>query len=123
MVAVGLLAPLTIHAPFVFLLAQGDVERWILLSLAIVGHAHLVLAAMYVYFAHRASKLDSDALVAARSRLEWSAWGATVAASAVPGIVFLCLPPVLTAVTGLLFNPLLCRGMVKMIVAERHDLA
>jgi hypothetical protein len=123
MVAVGLLAPLSIHAPFAFMLAHGEVDRWILLSLAIVGHAHLVLAAMYVYFARRASKLDSEALVAARSRLEWSAWGATVAASAVPGIVFLLIPPVLTAVTGLLFNPVLCRGMVKTIVAERRDLA
>jgi hypothetical protein len=46
-----------------------------------------------------------------------------VTASAAPGIVFLCIPPVLTAVTGLLFNPILCRGMVKTIVAERRALA
>jgi hypothetical protein len=123
MVAIALLAPLTIHLPFVCLLSPRGLDKWILLSLAIVGHAHLVLAAMYVRFAHRASKLDSPALGAARSRLEWSAWGATVAASAVPGIVFILLPPVFTALTGLLFNPLLCRGMVKTIVAERSVLA
>jgi hypothetical protein len=122
MSSVGLLAPLTIHAPVVFLIARGEVDSWILLSLAIVGHAHLVLAAWYVYFAHRASKLDSDALIRARSRLEWSAWGLTVALSVVPGAMFLFIPPVLTAVTGLLFNPLLCRWMVKTIVSERSAL-
>jgi hypothetical protein len=119
MIAVGLLAPLTIHLPFAASVGRDAGDGWIALSMLIVGHAHLALAFMYARFARRAKHLSSDALALARSNMEWSAWGIAVAVSAVPGIVFVLIPPVLTAVTGLLFNPILFRSMTRAILAER----
>jgi hypothetical protein len=124
MIAVALLAPLTLHFPVAVLLDAGaKFDDWIMMSLAIVGHAHLALAAMYARFAYKARKLDSVTLDLDRSAFGWGAWCVAVGVSAVPGIVLFVIPPILTAVTGLVFNPLLFWAMTRTIIGERQALA
>jgi hypothetical protein len=124
MIGVGMLAPLTIHfIAWMMLRPYSDVDIWIVLSLVIVGHAHLTLAFLYARFATRAGRLSDDELAAQRSRFEWRTYGFTVLASAIPGALLFAIPPVLTAATALVFHPLLFRTMTRTILAERQALA
>ncbi len=95
LMAIALVGPLTLHAPFAIL---GDNLRtfatWIALSSAIVGHAHLVLAGLSARYAVQLGR-DPHMTGGAGRALGW-----TVLASAIPGVVFLALPPILTAITG-----------------------
>lgn len=98
LVAAALLGPLTLHAPF-FLGATRPAHefgQWILLSAMIVGHAHLAFA----HFAHRyARKLTSGQPLGTEPALK--TWGKTILVSAIPGILLMGIPPIITAVTGI----------------------
>jgi hypothetical protein len=98
--ALSLLMPLTIHLLFAVVNWQrlDGFAQWMAYSGAIVGHAHLTLCVLSVLYAH---KLCRNEHVGGG----WKEYGITVAVSAVPGVVFLLLPPILTAVTGLAFAP------------------
>ncbi len=62
----------------------------------IVGHAHLVFACL----AHRhVRSLTSGAPIAAHAAIK--TWALTVLAAAVPGILLVAIPPIITGVTGL----------------------
>lgn len=97
LMAIALLGPLTLHAPFALVGngAQGF-ATWIGLSSTIVGHAHLVYAGLA---ARHAVKLGRDPHMTGGPGRTLAF---TVAASCVPGILLLALPPILTAVTGAL---------------------
>jgi hypothetical protein len=125
MIAVSLLAPLTIHAFVATILgaSAAHFDEWIAISLVVVGHAHLAHAWRCYAFATGARVLDADELMLARPRAEWRAFGIAVVVSALPGALLYLIPPILTAGTGILFNPILFRGMTRTIVAERRALA
>ncbi len=125
MMAVALLAPLTIHFLVFDLLGHGTAssfDPWIKMSLLFVGHAHLALAAGCHRFAREAALSPGGALTQARSPAEWRAFEYAVVAAVFPSSLLALIPPVLTAATGLVFNPLLFRGMTRTIVAEREVL-
>jgi hypothetical protein len=124
MVAVGLLAPLTLHAAFRVLIGVGpDLDEWIRLSLVLVGHAHLVLAYLLWRLATKACGLAVAELRREGRRARWPILGLTVLASALPGALLFLIPPALTAVTGVAFIPLLTRIMLDKLGAERWILA
>lgn len=132
MVAVALVAPLSIH----LLVALGllsvslySFSHWIVTSLILVGHAHLTLA---VFAAVHAGRLQGELDQGRRSPSEriplngaprglvallW-----TVGASAIPGVVLLCIPPLLVALTGLLFVPWIFHWASQRAVSERKQL-
>jgi hypothetical protein len=108
LVMLSLLAPLSIHlgVAMAFLgVSMNEFGQWILTSAALVGHAHLTLALFSVFHVVRVQReLDAGTRVAGASRgLVALLW--TVGASAIPGVVLLCVPPLLVAMTGLLFVP------------------
>jgi hypothetical protein len=125
MMAVAFLAPLSLHLLVALFYSGGlqGYDKWIEMSLVIVGHAHVALAIFYAVFAAKACRLDAAALEAQRSRREWSIYGWVVLVSAVPGVVLFGLPPIITAVTALFFHPLLFRGMTGTMIKERAALA
>jgi hypothetical protein len=125
LIAISLLAPLTLHLLVWALVARrndalASFDDWMRVSMVVVGHAHLVLAFLGYRFASRACQLSTDELEAARSGAEWRAYGFAVLASALPGAVLFLIPPVLTALTGLLFNPLAYRLLTGAVVQERR---
>lgn len=116
LVAAALLGPLTLHAIVYVLVCRAwlwSFDGWIALSLAIVGHAHLVLA----WMSHRFAKGVS---AATWRKDAWRAYGYTVLASAIPGLVLFLIPPILTAITGLLVIPLAFRTAAVAVEAERR---
>ncbi|MEM1030916.1 MAG: hypothetical protein AAGN82_11235 [Myxococcota bacterium] len=122
-VAVALLGPLTLHLPFVIDMADldafgpsflEDFGTWVLLSSAIVGHAHLVFAiACY----RQAVRLIDGAISPTRAAVVAVMWA--VLAAAIPGIVLLALPPILTLVTGAVLGPVVFTRAQRTLDQER----
>lgn len=109
LVAMSLLGPLTLHFPFAATadVSARDYGEWIQLSGMIVGIAHLVLAGMSVRYVSRLLAAQDTGVPLVLHR-EWMfALGIVVVASCLPGIVFLAIPPVLTAVTGVVLVPMM----------------
>jgi hypothetical protein len=104
LVGLALVAPLSLHAPL-FLLAPDEgmssLHSWITASVFLVGLAHLTLAVMSYRFARRLHR----GLVLAADRESLLALCVTIAAGCVPGVFFAGIPPILVAITGLLFVP------------------
>jgi len=126
MIAIALLAPLTIHLIVYGLVGQlrglDGFDRWIGLSLVVVGHAHLTLAYLGWRFAKNAHALYRGDIARGAAGSGWSAYGYTVLASALPGAFLYLLPPILTAVTGLFIASPLFGAMTRALVRERHTL-
>jgi hypothetical protein len=130
MIAISLLAPLTVHGlAFVGFLAGvnnvdawGKFDGWIGLSAVIVGHAHIVLAYLCYRFAKKMRELPAEEVDDAGRKLGWNAFWWTVTASAIPSGVLYLIPPVVTLVTGLVFCPLMFAVMRKRILEERRAL-
>ena len=117
--ALSLLMPLTLHLPFgVYFSVTGNAEfsTWIVLSAVIVGHAHLFLAVAAAHFAWKLRRRHPDEL----KNYGWKAYGLTVLVSGVPGVVLLALPPVITAVTGLIFVPAMFAWARNAALRERE---
>ena len=122
MMAIALLAPLTIH-DLVWQVVSGGgrgFEEWIGLSLLIVGHAHLALAYACFRFAREARETPTRQLSGLRAEHEWRAYGLAVVVSAIPGALIYLVPPLLTIVTGICFNPLMFRGITRSLRNERR---
>ncbi len=121
--ALSLLMPLTLHYGFLALFGTGsarDFAAWIRLSMIIVGHAHLALMGMALAFARKVSRSTSEDLGAMPIHREWAkAWGLAIGASAVPGLLFFAIPPILTAITGLVFIPLMFVLVRRCVMNER----
>ncbi len=121
--ALSLLMPLTLHYAALALLDSTSAESfagWIRISLVIVGHAHLALAALAVAFGRRLTKLTGEGIGSLSIHRAWArAWGITIVVSAVPGLLLLAVPPILTAITGLAFIPFMFVFMRRRVMDER----
>lgn len=125
LVALALLAPLTLHALVAACLKASMLDGfddWVTISLAIVGHAHVALAFLSHRYARRLAQHPTELGRPAWGEPAVRAWGFTILASAIPGAVFLLLPPILTAVTGLAFVPLAFWAAARLTMAERATL-
>jgi hypothetical protein len=117
-----LMMPFTIHflVGTLFLCIPFSVfNAWFLISLLLVGHAHLTLLILSVMHVVRIrNELDRGAVVGGIAQGFWALlW--TVTASTVPGAVLLCIPPVVVALTGLLFIPWMFHWAAKRAQQER----
>ena len=128
LMGLAFLTPLTLH--FVVALvfrwttlaasfSGSGFDGWILASVVLVGHAHIVLALCGWRFATRARGLDRDEVEAQRRRAWLRAWGFTALASIFPGAFLVAIPPLLVLVTGLAFIPAAYLAMSSRIVRER----
>ena len=126
--AASLLTPLALHFVFGALVFGPQTTEsfggWIQCSVVIVGHAHLVLVGLSIRYARKMRRLSMQELDAMKVGREWGkAWGFTVLASCVPGIVLLGVPPAISALTSILFVPLMFIGIRRVILRERLALA
>lgn len=130
MAGVSLLAPLSIHL-VVWSVFGDDVgsERWldgfdwwIGASLLLVAIAHLTLACLCGRFADKVGASSLVALSRSTPMSGWAAFGWTVLASCLPGIVALAIPPLIVAATGIVFIPYMFRFMHGRVVDERTAL-
>lgn len=127
LMALSLLLPLSIHATLMvmFSLLVGRLgalvtfDVWIGLSLVVVGHAHVVLAACGWRFAKRLHEVPDDHLLHEAHRSGKRAFWWTVLASAIPGALLYLIPPILTAVTGALFCAPMYRRLAVAVLRER----
>jgi hypothetical protein len=126
MAALSLLTPLTLHWLF-WKIVGNDSESfssWIRVSLIIVGHAHLTVAALSMAFARRVSKTPLDVLDTMSIHSEWGrTWAFTVLVSCLLGILLFLVPPILTAVTGLAFIPFIYLFTWRRVRMERQTIA
>ena len=107
-VAVSLLGPLTLHYIIgASLLDVGEegFSHWVLLSLILVGHAHITLLIFSVTHVSRVRRELEDGISRCGVTRGLGALLWTATASAIPGALFLFIPPVLVALTGLVFVP------------------
>lgn len=125
--AVTLLFPLFSHWLFTQAIGSDnaqDFAQWIRISLIIVGHAHLALAVCGFLFARRLHGLSLEGLQRLRIHREWlKAWLITIGVSCLPGILLILVPPLLVAVTGIAFTPILWYLLHASIVGERSRFA
>ena len=125
--ALALLAPLTLHYLYYLAteapVARGSFDGWIGLSIAVVGHCHLLLAVLCWRFARRVRRRSAAELGHAPARDGWVALGLVTLASLVPGVALLGIPVLLVAVTGLLFIPAMFHWASLRVRRERHALA
>jgi hypothetical protein len=122
MVALTLITPLFVHLVIGTAVLGVNIYQfsaWVLISLLLVGHAHLTLLILSVMHVLRIrEELNRGGSVAGASRGFWALlW--TVAASSIPGAVLLCIPPILVALTGLLFVPWMFHWVGQRARAER----
>lgn len=104
LVGLALVGPLSLHAPL-FLLGNDGLRPlggWIAMSGIVVGLAHVTLALLSLRFARR---LYRGTLARTAEHEALRAVGLTTLSACLPGILWLGIPPVLVAITGLLFVP------------------
>lgn len=120
LVAVSLIAPLSIHGAISTLLGCGPghltFDDWVVASLVIVGHAHVVLAVLAGRDAVRMA--DDRAGVSAKRVLLW-----TSVTAGIPGVLLYGIPPILTAITGALLIPTMYAWARRTLTSERALLA
>lgn len=130
LIALSLLLPLSIHG---FLYASavvatchaeviGNYDYWIMCTMIGVGHAHLALAWFARSFAKSLASIPDDELVAEAERRARRAFWWTVAISAIPGAYLVFIPPILVAVTGVLFCKPMFRRIAAEVLLERQEL-
>lgn len=121
--ALSLLMPLTIHYAVNALIGELswlNFASWIRFSLLFTVHAHVALAILAVSFGQKLSKLNRTGVGSLSIEHEWvRAWGMTIFVSAVPGVLLLAIPPLLTAITGLAFIPFMFILMHRRLIVER----
>lgn len=115
LVAASLLAPLSIHGGVSVLLGCGPghltFDDWVVASLIIVGHAHVVLA---VLAGRDGARLADGHAISARRTLLW-----TSVTAGVPGVLLYAIPPALTALTGAVLIPTLYAWARRTLMSER----
>jgi hypothetical protein len=134
LVAVSLLAPLTLHL-FVALLGAlsvggvlgvTDISRsfasWIFFSALFVGHAHVALAIASALWARTFARREAAEVRFHAGRASSRALWTTIGVSCVPSIVLCGIPPILVAVTGLTFVPRMFRMTAERLVRDRQML-
>jgi hypothetical protein len=130
LIALSLLLPLSIHG---FLYASavvatchaeviGSYDYWIMLTMIGVGHAHLALAWFARSFAKSLASIPDHEVVAEAERRARRAFWWTVGISAIPGAYLVFIPPILVAVTGVLFCKPMFRRIAAEVLLERQEL-
>ena len=111
-VGLCLFLPLTLQAPFVFLINWGpSSEIWVLFSAVLVGHVHVFVAWRMAQAARR--------MLRGEPATGWGRiWLESIGVACIPGILLYALPPVLVAVTGVAF-PLLYGWMRRLAATQR----
>jgi hypothetical protein len=82
-------------------------------------HAHLALVIACICWARSLRIREAIEARLAINRTWGTALAVTVATACVPGIVLLAIPPILVAITGLVFVPWMFRAMASVLVRER----
>jgi hypothetical protein len=115
--ALAIALPLTLHALVMLAAGQSlfEIARWMVVSGVIVGHAHLFLAGAAIWYAAQLRKRDPLEL----RMTSWRIYGLTIAVSAVPGILLVAIPPLLVALTGLVFIPAMLEWARRAVASER----
>jgi hypothetical protein len=126
--ALSLVTPLTIHLVVDWIPNMGrdvllqDFGTWIALSVVLVGHSHLAVLVGAVRWARSLRERPTELLTTGLAR----SWGVTLLVAAglacLPGIVLLGIPPILVALTGLLFIPAMYVVTARCIQRERFAL-
>lgn len=128
LVAGSLLVPLLLHflvyalwcAGTATALSLSDYGTWIGMSMIIVGHAHLALAVCSILFARRLVKMETqDIAQSGLGRDSGGAIGVATVVAAIPGLLLLAVPPILSAVTALAFVPFMYALARRSLVADR----
>ncbi|WP_437730792.1 hypothetical protein [Sorangium sp. So ce1335] len=110
----AVLAPLTLHFAVYCVALGGSLEwsarielfdRWIRMSLGIVGHVHVVVAYLAFRYARRLHETPTRVLVADPPPGALRALGYATLASLIPGATLFMLPPIVVAVTGAFVVP------------------
>ena len=115
-VGLALLGPLSIHLLLVpWLGTLRDFDQWVIASLIITGTAHLALAVMSGIRAYQLARGDTALTVR-------TIYGVVVLVSCIPFVVLYLIPPILVALTGLAFLPVL-QAPVWIAARERALLA
>lgn len=125
MAGIVLLAPLAIHLVVAMFVTRSwlivsSFDVWIRMSLVLVGLAHVVLAGLCLRFARRVAHAPLAELAQKSPLSGWAAFGWTVLASCLPGVIVILIPPIIVAATALPVVPLLFRVMHERAVAERR---
>lgn len=123
LVGLALLMPLSLHYLGAAVLERSwpeavGFDEWIVASTVLVGHCHVILAIQSWLFAKRMDRKTTDQLITGAHKQGWSAWGWTVASSAVPGAMLFGIPVFLVAITGF-FIPIAFSGMTSKVQRER----
>lgn len=114
MVGIALLGPISVHLPFALLGGTRAFDEWVVMCLLCTGPAHLA-------FAYAGTR---RAVQLARAKPAWSprtVYLITVVVSCVPFVLMFAIPPILVALTGLPFLPIL-RAMEPLAARERDEL-
>ena len=123
LLGLSLLAPLTLHAAFVGAVGKwSSYDEWIQTSAMVVGHAHVVLCILCVRYARKLRATPVEALVVAGNGDWLRALGFTTLTAAIPGLLLLAVPPILTAVTGVFFIPAMFIVSRRLVINERAAL-
>jgi hypothetical protein len=120
--ALSMIAPLTLHFVVWCLVAPRealDFGKWIAISVVVVGHAHVALGVCSVLWALSLCRRETSALDSRLLRGWLKALGITVGVACVPGVLLLGIPPLLVAVTGLVFVPAMFAVTVRCMRRER----
>ncbi len=100
-IGLALMAPLTLQLPIVLWVSGvSDFDDWVQLSVAITGVAHLALALLSAVRAHQLARDTTPMAVS-------TIFAAVVVVSMIPFIVLYLIPPILVAITGAAYLPLL----------------
>lgn len=120
---VALLAPLTLHLPFAGLIGNSDLryDGWIMMSMIVVGHAHFALVVCAIVFARRVRRHAGLEFSEDLRAFGWKSWGVAILVSALPGAALMLIPPILTAVTGLVFIPASFGAVARAALRERAE--
>jgi hypothetical protein len=126
LVALSLLAPLTIHFLVGLLISGGridarDFDSWIMTSAVLVGHCHLLLAYLSWRYSRHLIKSNIDGFLTLKSD-GWTTFGLVVASSLVPGAFLIGLPVVIVAITGILFIPYMFGWARETLARERTEI-
>ena len=124
--AISFLLPLTLQLLFVGMGAlHGEEWRrypeydvWIGMSAVLVGHCHLYLAARAWSYGRDLQRTPAPDLRRTARLAFGRTYGLTVAMSVLPGGFLMMIPPILVAVTGVVYYPLYA-GFARLIQTER----
>lgn len=124
--AISLLAPLSLHLIYWALFCPGatitDFSRWVVISLVLVGHAHVTLVIASVAFVRRLTRAEHRGRHVHGGRSGVSALLVTGAVALLPGALLIFVPPLLVLLTGLAFVPLIFHWAARQARCERRVL-